>query len=626
MNAKEWSEHIAVAAFVVDDRGRICAANKAMRTLVGAPDIVGSALADLAPGDLELVGGASETLQKVDLVGLLALPRSVRTGEVCFARGRIHRPDGLVLEVVFRAIALTPGEGQRLDAVLVSSIDAAGWSERALRLPETDADRVYRVIFDHSPIGIFHFDKRGLITACNEVIIGLMGSTRQQLLGIDLGTLPNPELRACVARALAGTASVFSGEYVSVTGNKPSSLHADLAPIFDAEGALAGGVGFVQDVSERRAAERAAARADRMASLATLAAGTVHEMQDPLALTVTSLDLAARLLKGNEPSELAAAIAAARQGAAQITDLTQDLSSFARGDDALRVPVSVEDALDAAIAVARESFREKATLERIVEAVPLVPAIERKLVQLFKSLLQNAADAIPPGKKGENKITIGLRRVDDRVEIAFSDTGRGLDAESRRHLFEPFSTTKPGALGLGLAAAHGIAKSFGGELVLTSTCERGTTFTVSLPVAERVSEAAPSAPTTPRSSSRAHLLLIDDEERLAETLRMALAFSHDVTIATSGNEALAKIRAGTPAFDLVLCDLFLPDISGPDIYAEVQRTRPELLARFVFLTGGAFTESARRFLQNIDNPRLEKPFDLGTLEDLISERLATFGR
>ena len=395
-------------------------------------------------------------------------------------------------------------------------------------------------------------------------------------------------------------------------------------------------MGLVQDVTEQRAAERAHERADRMASLATLAAGTVHEMQDPLALMVTSLDLALRLIQtqakaGADQVELATAIAAAREGAGQITDLTQGLSAFARGDDALRAPVDVERALDAAIALVRPSFRDKATLERSYESVPRVRAIERKLVQLFKSLLQNAGDAIEPGSKDRNRISIGVRRLKEagageQVEVVIRDTGHGLSDEARAHLFEPFFTHKPGALGLGLAAAHGIARSFGGELTLTESSEKGSAFTLVFPVSEAPVEATPSTAPPARTSGRAHLLVIDDEERLAETLRMALAYSHDVTIATSGSDALAKIRGGTHPFDLVLCDLFLPDISGPDIYAEVQRTRPDLLARFVFLTGGAFTESARRFLQNIDNPRLEKPFDLGALEDLISERLALFAR
>lgn len=290
MDPKDWSEQIAVAAFVVDDHGRICAANAAFRTLVGDSDVVGRALLDLAPDDLELVGGSPDG-KRLSLIDLLALPRRVRTSNVCIARGRLRRPDGLVLEVVFRALALHDGQGAdagRRDAVLVSSVDASGWNERALRLPDTNSEHVYQAIFEHSPIGILRFDPRGVLTACNDVLLRILGSTRQQVMGLDLHTLPNPEMRACVSGALAGAPTVFAGDYVSATGNKPSVVRAEFAPIFDGQATIVGGVALVQDITEQRATERAAARADRMASLATLAAGTVHEMQNPLALTVTS--------------------------------------------------------------------------------------------------------------------------------------------------------------------------------------------------------------------------------------------------------------------------------------------------------------------------------------------------
>ncbi len=135
---------------------------------------------------------------------------------------------------------------------------------------------------------------------------------------------------------------------------------------------------------------------------------------------------------------------------------------------------------------------------------------------------------------------------------------------------------------------------------------------------------SPIEPNVPRSHApgegRAHILLIDDEERLATTLRLALTPQHDVEVVTKGREALSRLR--TNAYDVVLCDLLLPDISGPDIYEEISRTRPELTQRFVFLTGGAFTQKARSFLESVPNPRLEKPFDLAALEAVIQERLA----
>jgi DNA-binding response OmpR family regulator len=116
------------------------------------------------------------------------------------------------------------------------------------------------------------------------------------------------------------------------------------------------------------------------------------------------------------------------------------------------------------------------------------------------------------------------------------------------------------------------------------------------------------------------VLVIDDEERLASTLKMALTHDYEVDIATRGRAAIELIAQKD--YDAILCDLMLPDASGADIYEQSCRDRPALKDRFVFLTGGAFSGRARAFLQSVTNPRLEKPFDLDVLERVIAERVA----
>lgn len=117
---------------------------------------------------------------------------------------------------------------------------------------------------------------------------------------------------------------------------------------------------------------------------------------------------------------------------------------------------------------------------------------------------------------------------------------------------------------------------------------------------------------------RARVLVVDDERRLAETFRLALRDEHDVTIVHSGREALDLIL-GDPAFDVVLCDLMVPDLPGPEIYDRVVAENPERARRFVFITGGAYTPAARAFLERVGNPRLEKPFPLSEIARLIAE-------
>ena len=117
------------------------------------------------------------------------------------------------------------------------------------------------------------------------------------------------------------------------------------------------------------------------------------------------------------------------------------------------------------------------------------------------------------------------------------------------------------------------------------------------------------------------MLIVDDEERLATTLKLALTHAHDVDVATRGRRAIELISDDSNDYDVILCDLMLPDVSGIDVYLAATTRRADLAPRFVFLTGCAFQERTRDFLQSVPNARLEKPFDLDTLERLIAERV-----
>lgn len=115
------------------------------------------------------------------------------------------------------------------------------------------------------------------------------------------------------------------------------------------------------------------------------------------------------------------------------------------------------------------------------------------------------------------------------------------------------------------------------------------------------------------------VLVIDDELLLAETIRLLLADRFDTETETSGKRALERLLSGE-SFHAILCDLALPDLSGDQIYKAVAAKHPEVAARFVFITGGACSSEVEAFLQSIPNPRLEKPFDLGALQDILSNR------
>jgi PAS domain S-box-containing protein len=506
-------------------------------------------------------------------------------------------------------------------------------------IPRAEVQEIQRIIFENVPVGILHFDERGVITACNDSFVAILGSSRQNLIGLDMLTLPDQEIVTVIRRALAGERALFDGEYTSVTGRKTTSVRLEAAPVRDAEGNVRGGVGLVQDVSEQRAAQLRVSRAERLASLGTLAAGVVHEVQNPLAYASTSLELALRTLDDEERRSLAPeasptasavfgalrdALLGAREGVLRVGGIVSDLKAFAKSDEALRVPVDVERALEAAIRIVGDALRARATLVRRYEAVPRVLASEPRLVQLFVNLLANAIEATPEGERDAVRVVVRTRRGEGGVVVVeIEDDGPGVPEADVARIFEPFWTSKPQGTGLGLAICHGIVAGLGGELTLARPREtRGACFVVGLPASSASAPSdRPPVSSRPRPpAERARILVVDDEERLAATLALALSERHDVDVAHRGQEALDRL-ATTP-YELVLCDLLLPDLSGVDVFERATAAKPDLARRFVFVTGGAFTERSRNLLQAITNARIDKPFDLTELEQLLDRELA----
>jgi CheY-like chemotaxis protein len=241
--------------------------------------------------------------------------------------------------------------------------------------------------------------------------------------------------------------------------------------------------------------------------------------------------------------------------------------------------------------------------------VPLIDGDESRLGQVFLNLFINAAQAIPEGRASANRIEIATGVVaDGRVMVRVSDTGAGMSPEVVRRLFTPFFTTKPIGVGtgLGLSICHRIVTSLGGEIAVSSTVGVGTTFTVFL---------VPAA-----DGQRGKVLVVDDDPMVAAVVRRILANDHDLTSTTSAQHAL-DLCSGGERYDVILCDLMMPQMTGMDLHAELARLAPDQAQRMLFFTGGAFTERARSFLDEVENLRLEKPFDAVTLRTLIASRL-----
>ncbi|MFS8068297.1 MAG: ATP-binding protein [Byssovorax sp.] len=370
--------------------------------------------------------------------------------------------------------------------------------------------------------------------------------------------------------------------------------------------------------AEQRRMEEKLLRADRMASIGALVAGVAHEINNPLAIVLANLDLLAHLAippSGPAPrldsAEIQETLRDAREAADRVRVIVAGLKTLSRSDELERGPVDLHRMLDFSIKMAWNEIRHRARLVKAYGPVPAVHGNEARLGQVFLNLLVNAAQAIPEGHAGENEIRVSTRRgPDDSVTVEIRDSGLGMSEEVMARIFDPFFTTKAvgAGTGLGLAICDTIVRSHGGEITVSSAVGQGTTFVVRLPASDGVPSYLQRTTPVIAVARRAQVLVIDDEPAIGIALRRTLQDDHDVEAVTSARGALDLLFAGR-RFDLILCDMMMPEQTGEGLHAELAAKLPDQAERMVFLTGGAFAPGARAFLDRVNNLCLEKPFD-----------------
>ncbi len=382
-------------------------------------------------------------------------------------------------------------------------------------------------------------------------------------------------------------------------------------------------VAVVRNMTEYNQSRERLALAERLASLGTMAAGVAHELNSPLTFVMLGLEWIERQLARPseiEPDRLVSRLGEVQDGARRIQRIVRDLKGFTRPEETKTGLVDVASALDGALSLAAAELRYRARVERDFAGVPAILGNHARLGQVFLNLLVNAAHALPEERADDNVIRVRTALLDGRVMVEISDNGVGIPAEHLPRLFAPFFTTKPvgQGTGLGLWICHEIITELDGEITVESTAGEGSTFRVLLPVGTGAtpSVAAP-APSPAPQPPRARLLIIDDEPNLARTLARLLD-AHAVDIATSGAEGLRRLEAGE-RYDLVLCDLMMPGLTGMDVHAAVRERDPAQAARFVFMSGGAFTPRAKAFLAEVGLPRLDKPFPASAVLELLKD-------
>jgi PAS domain S-box-containing protein len=512
---------------------------------------------------------------------------------------------------------------------LAQSLELASFFARL-----TASERRYRAVTEaaHDAISILKPD--GMVVDINPSFEATLGLDREQIVGHQIHEFAAPgheweSLQAFGARPIAAFESRTPLPLTRSDGTVALMEFSHKTIELSGERLV---VAIGRDVTERVQTQAHLMFSDRMATIGSLAAGVAHEINNPLTVTIANLEIALQELTvaaestGGLPglASLEELLREASDGAARVATIVRDLKVFSRAEEDISGPVDVLRVLESSSRMARNEICHRAKLVREYADVPPVEGNESRLGQVFLNLLINAAQALPEGQAHQNRIVLRTRcDVAGFVTVEVEDTGPGIAPEHLARMFTPFFTTKPRGVGtgLGLSICRRIVTSFGGEITVESEVGRGTLFRVLL----RANRAGSSAgvarrPEPAPAPRRGQILIVDDDRMTAKAVWRILASEHEVSMLQDATQALTRIVGGE-RFDVIICDLMMPDKTGPEFFEELSARAPELAERIIFLTGGAFTVSARDFLDRISNPWLAKPFEAQALRALVNARL-----
>jgi PAS domain S-box-containing protein len=598
---------------LTDKSARIIYVNRAWQAYTGYRGIeaVGAVLEDLFRD--------AETTQLHDEAFYKFAMDTLRQGKAwtstLISRGK--QGQRLLQEVTVSPIKAGCGE----EVNMATRRDVGPRAERETALMQ--AHHEFRTVLAAMPDGVAVLRDQTVVFA-NEALLTIFGLPLDRVIARPLVDLVHPEWQSAFLEALGdeGATAPRAVRFMRADGSVRFCEITSAGRVsFDGKPAA---IVLARDLSEHKLAQEQLALADRLTAMGALAAGVAHEINNPLAYVLGNLEVlkesaAERLtLEGDRE-----ALDEALEGVMRIRRIVADLKSFSRAEGETRLEaVDVTSVLTGACNIVLNEIRHRARLVRDFEPGVAVLAQEGPLLQVFVNLLVNAAHAIPEDGGGPHEIRVrSVRLGDSRVSLSVSDSGSGIPEHIVARVFEPFFTTKAKGVGsgLGLPISQRIIHGFGGEIRVDSVVGKGTTVTVEL------AAAAPALPRSarPRSNSlpavrRGRILLVDDEPSVAMALSRLLR-EHEVAVAHDGPSALGRL-AEDPRYDLIVCDVMMPGMTGVDVYEQARARWPELADRFVFTSGGTFTDRTTRFFER-QARTLEKPFDPERVRQLVREVL-----
>ena len=471
----------------------------------------------------------------------------------------------------------------------------------------------YRALVESIPEGVWIIDADDRTTFVNEAMARMLGLPADQILGKQPRDFMAGENRRKHAEALNRRRSGVTERY-ELTMTRPHGgdviVSVSATPIFNENGDYAGATAIVADMTERRREQDDRARlearlqqAQRLETVGQLAGGIAHDFNNILAVILNYAHFVHRELP--EGSPLRDDVEQISHAAERASELTRQLLIFSRRDVSVPEEVDVNGLVEDTERLLRRTLGERIKLTTsLCEGRCFVVADPSQLEHVLLNLVVNARDAMPEG----GTIEIRSKRTGGRVELSVTDDGSGMEPEVAARAFEPFFTTKPkgAGTGLGLATVYGTITAAGGETQLDSEPGRGTTVTLRLPVVDEPAEPVERPPAEAADGRGATVLVVEDEEPVRSLTERILASAGFTCLAAGdGDEALEVFEAHRDEIDLILTDVVMPRVSGPELAERIGAGGPPVL----FMSG-----HTDQHLPGM----LEKPFSADQLLSAVS--------
>ncbi|HYT99219.1 MAG TPA: PAS domain S-box protein [Gemmatimonadales bacterium] len=605
--AAEIVASLADAVVVTGTDRRVLTANRAAAELFGRPldDLPGTAIDDVvASSEREHVAEREQRAFQ---------------GEEQHYETKVVRANG---EERVVAVSTTPLvlEGELLGAVATLR-DITEQQRAQDTLARSEAR--YRNLFESASDAIVTLDANGRFTTFNHAAEIISGYRREELVGQWFAPmLPDDELPKALAhfqKALTGETGLFETNFYRKDGDVRTIQVTYSTPQLDEEVLC-----VIRDVTDQKMLQEQLIQSEKMSAIGQLVSGVAHELNNPLA----GISAFAQLLLSEKrfPPDQRTAAEMIYAEARRASRIVQNLLTFARQHKPERTPTQVNQVLDDTLELRGYELRVRGIdVERDYdEQVPETMADAHQLQQVFLNLITNAEQAMERSERDKQRLTVRTRRAGDVLRIEIEDTGAGIPPNLLERIFNPFFTTKPtgSGTGLGLSISLGIVREHEGR-IWAENAAQGARFVIDLPiVAPRITGDYPAVPPSAPITDRLHILVIDDEASVRVALQRYLASrGHEVETTASGKEALARMRED--AFDAVIVDMRMPDVSGEQLFQELKARDASYAERVIFTTGQLVDDSVRTFLASTGRPCVPKPFEFSSFDQVLPARRAS---